>query len=221
MRNRAAIPLLLILSVLSACTPSVGQPPLPSLTPSPGSGPGEAIPFPPTPTSLPGERPRIVHSASLSLTVEDPSTALSLLQEAIVDAGGFVASASSWSSPGSTPYASLSAKVPPDALPEVRRAAIGLALQLQSDSLYSQDVTLESLQLQDRLQAISMAENHLWMLLLQTTDPQLARSLTILRELIGDEKESIQYQLTDLERRAEFASFDVSLNSPPALLSIE
>jgi hypothetical protein len=147
--------------------------------------------------------------------------AISLVEEAILDAGGFVVSASSWSSPGSPGYSSLSARVPPDSLPKVRSVALELASQVQSDSTYSQDVTSECRQLQQRLQAVALAENHVWELLIQTTDPQVATSLTIVRDLLVQERTNIERQLADYQERAMLASFDVTFNAPTASISIE
>lgn len=219
MRRYLAIALGLFL--LTACSPIGRVVPDPSQTPPPPDAPRADFPFSPTPTSFPRGEMTILHSASLSLAVDDPSGALSALQAAVVDAGGFVASGSSWSSPGSPAYASLSARVPPEALPELRRAVMELSSQVQSDSMYSQDVTLEFQQLQERLQAATMAENHLWQLLIQAGDPQLATSLTIARELVGQEKANLQRQITDYLSRATLATFDVTLNAPAAFLSLE
>ena len=77
----------------------------------------------------------------MSLVVEDPRKVLATLEELVVEAGGFVTSASSYSSSESIAYANLSARVPPDMLPALRRAVLDLALQVQNDSMSSQDIT--------------------------------------------------------------------------------
>ena len=63
----------------------------------------------------------IIRSSSMSLTVDDPVKALSALEAAIQEAGGFVVSASYYSSGDSGGYSNLSAKVPPEALVSLRQ----------------------------------------------------------------------------------------------------
>jgi hypothetical protein len=219
MRNLLVIAL--AASLLSACNPIGRFAPGPSATPPPLPTPTLFSPFAPTPTTLPQGTRTIIRSASLSLTANDPVRAISQVEQAVLDAGGFVVSASSWSSPGSPGSSSLSARVPPDSLPKVRLDALELASQLQSDSTYSQDVTSEFRQLQQRLQAVALAENDVWRLLIQTTDPQLAISLTLARDLLVLERTNIERQLADYQDRAMLASFDVTFNAPTELISIE
>ena len=110
--------------------------------------------FPPTSALLPQGTRIIIQSANLSLTVDDPAKALAQIEGAVMELGGFVASSNSWSSPGSPASSSLSARVPRDSLPALRRVAIGLSNQIQSDGTYSQDVTADHRQLHVRLQVV-------------------------------------------------------------------
>jgi hypothetical protein len=200
--------LLLLLApvlVLAACAPLTAAAPTPT----------QAAP-PATPTAAPqvtGER-RIVHSSSLYLIVDDPAAAMAELERAVQDLGGFVVSASYYASADYPGYASLNAKVPPEALPELRQAALELALAIQSDNLYTQDVTAEYRHLLERSVALEHSEARLWDLVTQTEDAALAESLTLLRELVRTEQESIRGQLVSLEDRALYASVDVTLNEP-------
>lgn len=161
----------------------------------------------------------MIQSASLSLAAEDPTEALTTLEQAVLDAGGFIVSASSWSSPGSPGYASLSARVPPEALAEVRRAALDLALQIQGDSMYGQDVTMEIRRLHGRLQSLVQAEDHVRRLIAEADDPQLAASLTVINDLVSLEVTNVRNQLADYESRSTLASLDVSFNSSAAMIA--
>lgn len=162
-------------------------------------------------TSLPPTH-MIIRSSSLSLVVDDPAEALSAIEQAVEDAGGFVASASYYSSPEYGDSASLSAKVPPESLSDLRRATLKLATEVQSDSVYSQDVTSEYQLLNDKLNDLNKTEAHLWELVTQTEDAELAKSLTLLRDLVQREISSVESQLLNYENSSAVASFDVTIN---------
>jgi hypothetical protein len=208
--NKLAIPLVAILLV--SCAPLVidtGLSAAPTAADSPASYPTAPLPSP-----LPPGGRIIVRSSSLTLVVDNPATTLASLEQAVADAGGLVVSASSYSYPESPGYASLSAKVPPEALADLRATAIALASAVQSDSAYSQDATAEYRLMRKRLGQLDRAEKHLWNLLTETKDRELAASLMLLRELILREQEGLNSQLLNYDDRATVASFDVTLNQP-------
>jgi len=207
--------------LLSSCRPTGNFTPGLSPTALASPTPTPFFAFSPTPTSLPQGLRTILQSASLSLTVDNPANALSRIQGAVLEAGGFVVSSSSWSSPGAPGYSSLSARVPPESIPALRHVALGLSTQVQSDSAYTQDVTADYRRLHEHLQALAQAENHVLQLLIQTNEPQLATSLMIVRDLLVQERLNVERQLTDYQDRATLASFDVTLNAPAAVIAIE
>jgi len=155
----------------------------------------------------------VITSSSLSLVVDDPAASLATLEALVEDAGGFVSSASSWSDP-QTAYSSLSAKVPPAALPELRRSAIELASNVQSNSTYSQDVTSEVQSLRDRLSLIDESENRLLEILLGTSDASLAKSFVLVAQLFQQERQNAESQLSNYLDSSILSSFDVSMNRP-------
>jgi len=169
----------------------------------------------PMPTRLPPDAHMTIRTSSLTLIVDDPVASLAILEQAVEDAGGTVVSASSYAYPDSTGYASLSARVSPEAVAGLRQTAIGIALNVQSDSTYGQDVTAEYRLMQNRLFQLQRAEEDLWRLLTETKDRELAASLTLLRELVQREQESLQSQLVNYDDRATGASFDVTFNQTP------
>jgi hypothetical protein len=202
-------------AVLSACTVPSGT----AATPTSVVEPAAATPLPaePTPTAvLPAWASRVViRSSSLSLIVEDPTAAASELEAAIDDAGGFVASASSWPSGEGQAYASLSARIPPGALPEVRRAAMALAQQIQSESTYSQDVTAEYQMLVERLELIGAAESRLLSLTPNPEDPAAFRVVLLVSELLRQEQRNVEMQLQNYQDRSTLASLDVTFSQLP------
>jgi hypothetical protein len=201
LRRGSLIPLLLVLAACSPAAVTEGVPSQIPATPSP-------IPPKPTPTAV-SEQPIILQSASLSLIAGDPVEASAALQALILEAGGYVVSSSSWSSTGSG-YASLSARVPPEALASLRRAAVEAADQIQSDSMYSQDVTLEYGLLLERAAGLEHADGLLQRLLSQAGESEALSSYMLLRELLIQEQKNVESQVQNYRTRMSMASLDVS-----------
>ena len=205
--------------LLAACTPVVSSSLDPISTLRSPTPPGQSFPTASTNTSWqPGTR-IIIHSASLSITVDDPLQVLTELEMAVEEAGGYVVSASSWSSPESPAYSSLSARVPPESLPELRRAALEIAGVVQNDSLYTQDATTEYRLLRNRLANLARAQEELWQLVIEADDPQHAATFVILHDLLQAETSSMESQVLSYEDRAQLASFDITLNQPSYYLT--
>lgn len=175
--------------------------------------------LPATSTRVPVAIPEgvVISSSNLSLTVEDPAAALLELETLVAQAGGFVSSSSVWSDTQQG-YASMSAEVPPQALADLRRSAIELALTVDSNSSYSQDVTFEVQALYDRIALIDDSEHRLLEILLATDDPALAESYVLVAELFRRERESAEGQLRNYLQSSALSSFDVNLNRPSPVL---
>ena len=211
---KTRLTLLVAVVALSACV----------RMPAPSPAPGELVPPTSTPTAArnPFTFPDrvVITSSSLSLTVDDPPAAMAMLEGLVTEAGGFVSSSSSWSD-GQSGYSNLSAEVPPEALAELRAAAIGLAQRVYNNSMYSQDVTSEVEDLQERLRLIEDSEERLLDIMLGSTDPALAKSFVLIAELFQQERRNARSQLESYQEQAGLASFDVSLNRPPVLLEFD
>jgi hypothetical protein len=156
----------------------------------------------------------VITSSSLSFLVEDPAATLAELEVLVEEAGGFVSSASSWSDT-QTAYSSLSAKVPPAALADLRRAAIELASSVQGNSTYSQDVTSEVQSLRERLALIDESEDRLLEILLSSSDASLAKSYVLIAQLFQQERQNAESQLDNYMESSTLSSFDVTLNGQP------
>jgi hypothetical protein len=200
--------LLALAFLLAACTPVAAS--VENLTPLPTQAPTRPSGL--LPGTLPFGTRLIIRSSSMTMVVDDPAKALSALEQAVEDAGGFVVSASYYSSPDYPGYSSLSARVSPEALTDLRRAALRIASSVQSDSVYSQDVTGEYRLLYAQLTELQQTEEHLWQLVTETKDRELAASFALLRDLIQQEATSVESQLLSYEDRSAFATFDVTLN---------
>ena len=156
----------------------------------------------------------ILHAASYTIIDRNPTRALTDLQRAVEDAGGFVSSASSWSGEGSGSYASLSAKVPPESLSALSEAMNRIADQVQNQSVYVQDVTSDILQLQRQHHDLTEAQDQILLILVSTKDPDRFSTYGILRELLDTELESVESQLESYEQQARLGTFDVTINQP-------
>jgi hypothetical protein len=167
-------------------------------------------------TVSPGKRV-ILHSASYTLIAADPAGALSALQRAVERADGYVTSASSWSGDGSNSYASLSAKVPPESLPALNEALMSLSDQIQSQSVYVQDVTAEIVKLRERRDELTQAQDEVGSLLTGKRDRGGLASYRILIELLDTELQYVEGQLDSYDEQSRMASFDVSINQPASL----
>ena len=201
---KKSIAFLVFSLLVSACAASIRSSPAAEKTP----GAREQAP---TPTPLPADLRVIIKSSSVSLVVEDPADALSVLEQAVQDAGGNVMSASSYSYPESGTYANLNAKVPPESLAELRRATHKLAIQVVSDSIYNTDVTKEYKLAHEKLARLNLAEENLWELITTSKDPEMVESLTLLRELLKTDIENVESELLRYEQDSQRANLDITL----------
>jgi len=206
--NRRLIQFVLIALLLSAC---VGKN---NSSVDPG-GVATATPVSPA-YLLPVDRV-IVHSASYTITVKYPARALTDLQRAVEQSGGYVSSASSWSGDGSASYASLSAKVPPEALPALNAAINKIADKIQNQSEYVQDVTADVQKLQQRYADLSHAHDELLLFLINGKQLDRLSTFGILQELLDTELKSVESQLESYAQQAKLGSFDVTINQPASV----
>jgi len=154
----------------------------------------------------------VLRSTNLSLIVEDPAEAMGELERRIEEAGGYVTSASASASPEGG-YANLSARIPLDSMTRLRLAARESALQIQYDSTYSQDVTVEYEDLVERKHRLDEAEEAVWILVTETTDRQRVSSFQLLLDLIRQEALNIDGQLDYYYDSASLATLDISFGA--------
>jgi hypothetical protein len=206
--NRRLIHFLLVALLLAACTGTNNLSAVPTVPP---------MATPEVPSFLLPVGRVTVHSASYTITVRNPAQALSELQRAVEKAGGYVDSASSWSGEGSGSYASLSAQVPPDALPALSEALNKIAGQIQSQNSYVQDVTSEIVQLQQRHQDLTQAQDQMLLFLINTRDLDRLSTYRMIQELLDNELKAVESQLGSYEKQSRLASLDITINQPQSL----
>ena len=92
----------------------------------------------------------------------------------------------------------------------LRLAAIDTAVQTQSDSRYSQDVTVEYGFLLAHAAELEQADLDLQRFLSETRDPVVITSCVVLRGLLLQERKNVESQLQNYRDRMNLASLDVS-----------
>ena len=187
---------------------------------TPKAGPTQAAAETPVEPSFLAPVDRVlVHSASYTITVKNPTRALAELQRAVEAAGGFVDSASSWAGQGSGSSASLSANVPPASLPALSEAVDKIAEEVQSQSVYVQDVTADILRLQRRHEELTRANDEIILFLISKQNLNKLSTYRILQELLDTELKSVENQLESFEQQSKLAAFDVTINQPASRLA--
>lgn len=158
----------------------------------------------------------IIYTGDLALVVQDTDSA----QEAVISiaetAGGYIASASSYAYEGGLRRVTISLRVPAGLFNATMDALRELALEVVEDSIGSQDVTQEYVDLVSRLAALEAKASRLEQLMEDAEDTEAV--LAVYEELsetqirIEETKGRMQY----LERHATMATINVSL-TPDAL----
>ncbi len=161
------------------------------------------------------ERSLIV-TGSLYLTVDDPFVAANEVEDIVVEAGGRVDSRSeSADIGGDNPQAYLWVRIPASQLDETLEQieAVGV---VESKTLSNQDVTLQRIDLEARVEVLEDAISRLSDLL----DTAATTSDIIeIEAALGDrqaELDSLQAQLEYLGDQVEFASIGIDLRGPEA-----
>ena len=153
-----------------------------------------------------------IFSASYTITAKDPTHALASLQQAVKRAGGYVDSASSYSSQGSSGYASLSAKVPPEAMDAFNISLERIAVEIQNQNLSVQDVTEDMLKLQQRHSDLSEAQDAVVLMLINKQDLHTLASFRLMEGLLDSELKSVESQLFTYQEQAKLANVSISIN---------
>ena len=107
---------------------------------------------------------KIIYTVSLDLIVEDTEAAFKEVQRLAEEMGGFVAQSNMWRQEDH-PRGSLTVRVPAEALDEALDKFKALAVDVESQSKDSQDVTEEYVDLEARLENEQRTERELQELL--------------------------------------------------------
>lgn len=161
---------------------------------------------------------KIIYNASLHLIVADTSEALAEIKRLADTMGGFIADSNVWRDEGH-PRATVTVRVPAEKLEDALSQFRGLAVEVESESLDSQDVTEEYVDLQARLKNEQRTEAELLQLLESRSETgKTTDILEVHRELgqVRSQIEQIQGRLNYLSNLSSMATVRITL-TPDAL----
>jgi len=153
----------------------------------------------------------IIYTGELSLVVSDTDVAQSEVIALAEDAGGYVSGANSYVYNQGLRRINLTLRVPAEAFNDMMAALRDLALEVTQDSVGSEDVTQEYVDLESRLKALEVKAERLEELMDEAEDTEAV--LAVYEELsetqirIEETKGRMQY----LERRSAMATITVTL----------
>jgi hypothetical protein len=156
---------------------------------------------------------KIIYTVNLDLVVEDTEVAFQEIQRLTEGMGGFVSQSNMWRQEDH-PRGSLTVRVPAESLDEALAQFRALAVDVESQSRDSQDVTEEYVDLQARLENEQRTERELQELLESRSERgktddilQVHRELSQVRSQI----EQIQGRMTYLDNLSSMATVHISL----------
>ncbi|MGC9349051.1 MAG: DUF4349 domain-containing protein [Anaerolineae bacterium] len=153
----------------------------------------------------------IIYTGELSLVVDDVEVAQSDAVALVKGAGGYVAAAESYAYNDGLRRITLTLRVPAEAFNATMEGLRELALEIRRDSISSQDVTQEYVDLSSRLTALEAKADRLEELMEEAEDTEAV--LAVYEELsetqiqIEETKGRMRY----LERRSDMATITVEL----------
>jgi len=157
---------------------------------------------------------KIVYTADMTMTVDDPSIALQTLLDKTESLGGYVSSSYATTDDDGTTYAYATLKVPADQLEALVTAANALG-KVNDYRLSSDDISLSYYDMQARLDNAKAEEQQLLAILAQceTVEEILAvrQSLTSVRADI----ESYTAQMNLWDNLVAYATLNVTINRTP------
>jgi hypothetical protein len=162
---------------------------------------------------------KIIYNVSLHLIVKDTSDAFAQIRRLAQEMGGFVSESNVWRDEGH-PRASVTVRVPVGKLEDALAEFRALALDVEGESLDSQDVTEEYVDLGARLKNEQRTEAELLELLESRSEMgKTADILEVHRELgqVRGRIEQIQGQMNYLENLSAMATVRIQL-TPDVLM---
>jgi len=153
----------------------------------------------------------IIYTGELSLVVKDTDVAQTEVIALAEDAGGYVSGANSFAYDQGLRRINLTLRIPAEAFNDTMAALRDLALEVTQDSVGSEDVTQEYVDLESRLKALEVKAERLEELMDEAEDTEAV--LAVYEELsqtqmqIEETKGRMQY----LERRSAMATITVYL----------
>ena len=157
----------------------------------------------------------VIQTASLSLLVARAEETARAVTDLVLSAGGFVEYIDLREVSEGVKNGSMVVRVPEDKLRSATESIKGLAIRVEHESLNSQDVTDQIIDLEARLKNLRASEIQLRALLARTGE--IKDILEVERELTRtrDEIERYQAQLENVKSRVSYSIISLELTSEP------
>ena len=159
----------------------------------------------------------IIHTAHMSLVVEDVGSGVDRITSIAVEFGGWMVS----SDQTSRHSGSVAIRVPTGSLDEALQRIEDVGLEVESQSVTSQDVTDEYVDVESRLGSLRATRERLLSFLEQAEDVEDA--LMVERELsrLEERIEGMQGRLNYLRQTSAFSLIEVSLRVSPMEIEVD
>jgi hypothetical protein len=153
----------------------------------------------------------VIYNGNLILVLTDTEVGQDAVVAIAENAGGYVSGANSYSYAGGLRRIDLTLRVPAEAFQSAMDALRALAMEITQDSISSQDVTQEYVDLESRLKALEVKEARLEELMEEAEDTEAV--LAIYSELSATQIqiEETKGRMRYLERQSAMATITVSL----------
>ncbi|MEJ5308500.1 MAG: DUF4349 domain-containing protein [Anaerolineae bacterium] len=158
----------------------------------------------------------IVYTAELSLVVKDSDVAQQDITRMVEGVGGYVSNSSSYTYSGGLRRITLTLRVPADKFNDMMQALRDMAMEVTQETIGSQDVTQEYVDLESRLRALEAKADRLEELMDQAEDTEAVLAVYEQLSQTQIEIEQTKGRMQYLERSAAMATITVSL-TPDAL----
>jgi hypothetical protein len=153
----------------------------------------------------------IIYNGDLVLVVKDTSQAQDDIVELIEGMEGYIVNVSSDAYGGGLMNIHLTVRVPAEAFNAAMSAIRNMAMEVNRDSVSSQDVTQEYVDLESRLRALEVKEARLEELMDQAEDTEAVLAVYQELALTQQDIEQTKGRMRFLERSSAMATIDVQL----------
>lgn len=179
-----------------------------AVTSTAAATPAGTTPMPQAPDRM------IVRTANMKVIVTDTAAAMAKVTQAVEAAGGYVSTSNVWRE-GEVLHATLSLRVPAVGLTSALQAVRGSAVRVQSETIASEEVTQEYVDLQSELRNLEATEGELRQLLVTVRERakraadilEVHQQLTVIRGQIEQARGRMRY----LSQMSSFSTINVEL----------
>jgi len=158
----------------------------------------------------------IVYNAEMSLVVKDSDVAQADITRMIEGVGGYVSNSSSYTYSGGLRRITLTLRLPADKFNDAMQALRDMAMEVTQETIGTQDVTQEYVDLESRLRALEAKADRLEQLMEEAEDTEAVLAVYEQLSQTQIEIEQTKGRMQYLERSAAMATITVSL-TPDAL----